>query len=231
MESFLEKKVSVQWVISTTLDEAGLHKGISINISVFGRTIDSSAVPSDTPDSLLTLDLTSVHSLQRIDAMTSVVVALNEARLQSRRPNIIPAFSDSLLKFGQDSRSIQLADVLKVISAQISDEDEEQLEAVAPRAFRKDYIERKGLDKMHAKITEGSRRFLQGLAWGVIVAEVSQHPQEAQLGGIPSVVQRVRGFLNIRFKEAGKWNSDLTVTSQWKFKTKHRLSTTRLYGH
>jgi nuclear pore complex protein Nup93 len=143
--------------------------------------------------------------------MTSVVVALNEARLQSRRPNIIPALSDALLKFGQDSRSIQLADVLKVISAQISDEDEEQVEGVAPRAFRKDYIERKGLNKMHAKITEGSRRFLQGLAWGVIVAEVSQHPQEAQLGGIPSVVQRVRGFLNIRFKEGGKWNSDLTV--------------------
>jgi hypothetical protein len=31
------------------------------------------------------------------------------------------------------------------------------------------------------------------------------------VGGIPSVVQRVRGFLNIRFKEGGKWNPDLTV--------------------
>lgn len=31
------------------------------------------------------------------------------------------------------------------------------------------------------------------------------------MGGIPSVVQRVRGFLNVRFKEGGKWNPDLTV--------------------
>ena len=92
-----------------------------------------------------------------------------------------------------------------------ADEDEEEVGAIPPRAYRKDYIERKGLSKMNARITDGSRRFLEGLAWSLVVAEVSQHPQEAQLGGIPSVVQRVRGFLNIRFKEGGKWHSDLTV--------------------
>ena len=173
--------------------------------------MDSSVHQPDTPDSLLSLDLTSVHSLQRVNAMIDVVVALNDSRMQSRRPNLIPALSDAILRLGSDSRSIQLADALKVITAQITDEDEEEVEAVPPRAFRKDYIERKALNKMNARITDGSRRFLEGLAWGVVVAEVSQHPQEAQLGGIPSVVQRVRGFLNIRFKEGGKWNPDLTV--------------------
>jgi hypothetical protein len=147
------------------------------DFSVFGRTMDTSVSHSDTPESLLTLDLSSVHSLQRIDAMSAVVIALNESRMQSRRPNLIPALSDAILRLGPDSRSIQLADVLKVISAQITDEDDEAVETVAPRAFRKDYIERKGLDKMNAQITDGSRRFLEGLAWGVVVAEVSRHPQ------------------------------------------------------
>lgn len=147
------------------------------DFSVFGRTMDTSISHSDTPESLLTLDLSSVHSLQRIDAMSAVVVALNESRMQSRRPNLIPAISDAILRLGPDSRSIQLADVLKVISAQITDEDDEAVETVAPRAFRKDYIERKGLDKMNAQIGDGSRRFLESLAWGVVVAEVSQHPQ------------------------------------------------------
>jgi len=173
--------------------------------------MDSSVQQPDTPDSLLALDLNSVHSLQRVNAMTDVIVALNDSRMQSRRPNLIPALSDAILKFGSDSRSIQLADALKVITAQITDEDEEEVQSVPPRAFRKDYIERKALGKMNASITDGSRRFLEGLAWGVVVGEVSQHPQEAQLGGIPSVVQRVRGFLNIRFKEGGKWHPDLTV--------------------
>jgi len=132
---------------------------------------------SDTSDSLLTLDLTSVHSLQRIDAMTSVVKSLNDSRMQCRRPNLIPALSDAILRFGSDSRSVQLADALKIITAQITDEEEEEVEHVAPRAFRQDYIERKGLEKMNTRITEGSRRFLEGLAWGVVITEVAQHPQ------------------------------------------------------
>src|SRR5579859_4273720 len=155
-----------------------------LTVSVFGRTMESSVQQPDSPDSLLALDLTSVHSLQRVNALIDVVVALNDSRMQSRRPNLIPALSDAILRLGSDSRSIQLADVLKVIAAQITDDDEEDVEAVPPRAFRKDYIERKGLDKMNARITDGSRRFLEGLAWGVVVAEVNQHPQEAQLGGI-----------------------------------------------
>ena len=185
--------------------------------------MDVSMQQADSSDSLLNLDLTSVHSLQRIDAMTAVVKALNDSRMQSRRPNIIPALSEALLKFGADSRSVQLSDALKVITAQITDDEDEDVESVAPRAFRKDYIERKGLEKMNTRITDGSQRFLEGLAWGVVVSEVAQHPQvrpltfnqvdfqEAQVGGIPSVVQRVRGFLNVRFKEAGKWNADLAV--------------------
>jgi hypothetical protein len=152
--------------------------GIS-NVSVFGRTMDTSIQQSETSDSLLTLDLTSVHSLQRVDAMANVVRALNDSRMQSRRPNLIPALSDAILRQGGDSRSIQLADALKVITSQITDEDDEEVESVAPRAFRKDYIERKGLEKMNSKITDGSRRFLEGLAWGVVVSEVSQHPQVA----------------------------------------------------
>jgi hypothetical protein len=132
---------------------------------------------SETSDSLLTLDLTSVHSLQRVDAMANVVRALNDSRIQSRRPILIPALSDAILRQGGDSRSIQLADVLKVITSQITDEDDEEVESVPPRAFRRDYIERKGLEKMNTKITDGSRRFLEGLAWGAVVSEVSQHPQ------------------------------------------------------
>ena len=211
MERPLEKKVKAQSVSSKPSEGAGLTSKKLSNVSVFGRTMDISMQQPDTPDSLLTLDLTSVHSLQRVNALVDVIVALNDSRMQSHRPNLIPALSDAILKLGSDSRSIQLADALKVITAQITDEDEEEVGAIPPRAYRKDYIERKGLSKMNARITDGSRRFLEGLAWGLVVAEVSQHPQEAQLGGIPSVVQRVRGFLNIRFKEGGKWHSDLTV--------------------
>ena len=167
----------------------------------------------DTPDSLLSLDLTSVQSLQRTEAMGNVVKALNESRLAGRRPNLIPALSEAFLRQGSDSRSVQLADALKVIGCQITEDDDEELETVPPRAFRKDYIERKGLAKMNNRITDGSRRFLEGLAWGLVVSEVSQHPQEAQIGGIPSVVQRVRGFLNIRLKEGGKWLPDLQVVN------------------
>ena len=143
--------------------------------------MDVTMQQADSPDSLFNLDLTSVHSLQRIDAMTAVVKALNDSRMQSRRPNLIQALSDAILRFGGDSRSVQLADALKVITAQITDEDDEEVESVAPRAFKMDYIERKGLEKMNTRIAEGSRRFLEGLAWGVVVSEVAQHPQVAFL--------------------------------------------------
>jgi hypothetical protein len=155
-----------------------INRRMTSNISVFGRTLGPSTMQQpETSDSLLNLDLTSVHSLQRIDAMTAVINSLNESRLQSRRPNLIPALSDAILRFGSDSRSVQLADALKVITSQITDEDEDEVENVAPRAFRKDYIERRGVERMNSRITDGSRRFLEGLAWGVVVSEVSQHPQ------------------------------------------------------
>ena len=129
-------------------------------------------------DTILMLDLTSVRSLHRVEAMTTVIKDLNDARSQSsRRSNLIPALSEAILKFGADSRSVQLADALKVIGAQITDEEDEPLEAVNFRAFRKDYIERKGLEKMSERITEGSRRFLEELAWRVVISEISQHPQ------------------------------------------------------
>ena len=127
---------------------------------------------------MLTLDLTSVHSLQRIEALTAVIKTLNDTRSQpSPRATLIPALSDAILRFGADSRSVQLADALKVISAQITNEEDEPLEAINFRAFRREYIERKAVGKMSERITEGSRRFLEGLAWGVVISEISQHPQ------------------------------------------------------
>jgi nuclear pore complex protein Nup93 len=142
--------------------------------------------------------------------MANVIKSLNESRMQSRRPNLLTALSEAILSQGSDSRSVQLADALRIITNHIIDEDGDS-DAIAPRASRVEYIERKGLKKIRTQICEGSQRFLENLAWGVVVSEVSQHPQEARVGGIPSVVHRVRGFLNIRFKEGTKWNSDLTV--------------------
>jgi len=139
--------------------------------------MDITLQQQDTPESLLSLDLTTVKALQKVDAMTAVVINLNDSRLAGRRPNLIPGLSDAILKLGSDSRSVQLADALKVISAQIVDDEEDGIESVAPRAFRKNYIERKGLDTMNMKITDGSRQFLERLAWGVVISEVSQHPQ------------------------------------------------------
>lgn len=139
--------------------------------------MDTSVRQPDSAESMLTLDLTSVHSLQRVEAMTSVVKDLNEARSKAAvRPNLIPALSEAMLRLGSDSRSVQLADALKVISAQITEEDE-PLEAVSGRAFKKEYIQRRGLERMSERITEGSKRFLEGLAWGVVISEISQHPQ------------------------------------------------------
>jgi hypothetical protein len=210
----LEKRkgiVNGDSTMKDTLGPIGQFEGFAKS-SVFGRTTDSTMQQADSPDAALTLDLNSVQSLQRVNALADIVVSLDEHRLQNRRMDVISALSAAITKFGVDSRSIQLADALKAIAAQITDDEDDSLESIAPRAFRKDYIERKGLEKMNVRICEGSRRFLEQLAWGVVLSEIAQHPQEAQLGGIPSVVSRVRGFLNIRFKEGGKWDSDLTVS-------------------
>jgi len=165
-----------------TLGRAGIFLNIGQRLmgSVFGRTMETSVGGSNSEDTILTLDLTSVRSLHRVEAMTTVIRDLNDARSQGRRSNLIPALSEAILKFGADSRSVQLTDALKVIRAQITDEEDEPLEAVNFRAFRQDYIDRKGLEKMSERITDGSRRFLEGLAWGVVISEISQHPQ-AQL--------------------------------------------------
>lgn len=39
-------------------------------------------------------------------------------------------------------------------------------------------------------------------------AEIIRNPHEAQMGGVPSVLNKVRAFLNVRYLRNNRWQKD-----------------------
>ncbi|OKL61982.1 hypothetical protein UA08_02684 [Talaromyces atroroseus] len=70
------------------------------------------------------------------------------------------------------------------------------------RVFANDYLNEvstsKGATSMRKRIVEGSRVYLEQLFYSEVEAAIAKNPREAQLGGIPSTINRIRAYIRLR---------------------------------
>lgn len=79
-----------------------------------------------------------------------------------------------------------------------------------PRQFVRDYLDDQPNSasslRMRKRILDGSRTFLETRFLEEVDAELKKHPNEALVGGVPSLLNKIRGYVRARmaFKEFGE---------------------------
>lgn len=74
--------------------------------------------------------------------------------------------------------------------------------AIKERQFSEDYLNEslssRGATNMRKRIVEGSRTFLEKLFYNEVENMIARNPREAQLGGIPTVINKIRAYIRLR---------------------------------
>ncbi|KAK9241385.1 Nup93/Nic96-domain-containing protein [Lipomyces kononenkoae] len=132
----------------------------------------------------------------------AVIAALNNCRLERRSMPLIPEMAEVSKSFGTDTRTQQLSDSWTMLACVIPPDS-------AERKFAHDYSESaedspEGVN-MKKLIIRGSRHYLEMQFFNLVESDIAKYPQEAQLGGIPSVENKILAYLKLRFLKNGVW--------------------------
>ena len=78
------------------------------------------------------------------------------------------------------------------------------------RAYLSDPESRESVS-LRRQIASGARQALEEQYWDILERTVHSRPMEARLGGDPSVSNKVRSFLLVRFYRNGEWEDRIEV--------------------
>jgi nuclear pore complex protein Nup93 len=67
---------------------------------------------------------------------------------------------------------------------------------------------------LRRQIAKGAREALEEQYWDILERTVHSRPMEARLGGDPSISNKVRAFLLVRFYKNGEWEDRIEVRAQ-----------------
>lgn len=82
------------------------------------------------------------------------------------------------------------------------------------RKYARAYLgdpERKEALELRRQIAAGAQRSLEAQYWDVITRTIAARPQQAALGGDPSVAAHVKAYLNVKFYSQGAWEERLEL--------------------
>ncbi|ODM21671.1 hypothetical protein SI65_02515 [Aspergillus cristatus] len=133
------------------------------------------------------------------------VQLLNSARLQGHTFPVLHEFSGVEQHAGGDVPR-QLFDAYQALIC-IVNESPKVMSASDPgsiqeRRFSEDYLDetpnsRRAIN-LRKRIVEGSRSFLEKSFYDEVENVIAKNPREAQLGGIPSVINKIRAYVRLR---------------------------------
>ncbi|KAJ5565254.1 hypothetical protein N7513_001496 [Penicillium frequentans] len=133
------------------------------------------------------------------------VQQLNLVRLQGRTYPVLHQFSEVEMQTGGDAPR-QLFDAYQALVSIVGESPNitgaEDRDAVKERQYATDYLEesshsRKAIN-LKKKILEGSRGFLERMFYTEVENLITKNPREAQLGGIPTVTNKIRAYIRLR---------------------------------
>lgn len=166
-----------------------------------GRAVLGSSSGSEFTD----VDTSPPTSTEAMRDYITVVQELNRARQSGKSYNISQRFHEISISLGSDIRSKQMQDVWKILS-EITGESSGR--SLPERKYAHAYIDSGNSHdaiKLRRKIAAGAKQFLEKQYFENLELEISRNPMEAQLGGVPSVHNKIRASLNLMFAEKGRW--------------------------
>ncbi|PGG96178.1 nuclear pore complex protein Nup93 [Blastomyces parvus] len=142
---------------------------------------------------------------EKIRHFATNVQALNEARLQERVFPILHQFAETELVAGGDVPR-QLIEAYHALINMVNESPNSaslsEPGVLKERQFADDYLDEGlhsvGATRMRKRIIEGSRKFLEQLFYKEVEAIIAKNPREAQLGGVPSITNKIRAYIRLR---------------------------------
>jgi nuclear pore complex protein Nup93 len=71
---------------------------------------------------------------------------------------------------------------------------------------------------LRRQIASGAREALEEQYWDILDRTVQARPMQAQLGGDPSIANKVRAFLLVRYYKNGEWEDHIQVCKPFLYK-------------
>ncbi|PYI12106.1 NIC-domain-containing protein [Aspergillus sclerotiicarbonarius CBS 121057] len=130
---------------------------------------------------------------------------LNSARLHARTFPVLHEFSDVEGHVGGDAPR-QMYDAYRALISIVGESPNvtniSDPAALAERQFSGDYLDEvpnsRRAVSLRKRIVEGSRSFLEKLFYDEVENVITKNPREAQLGGIPTVTNKIRAYIRLR---------------------------------
>ncbi|KAL2866812.1 linker nucleoporin NIC96 [Aspergillus lucknowensis] len=133
------------------------------------------------------------------------VQSLNSTRLKGRNFPILHEFSDVEKHAGGDVPRQLFGAYRALISIVGESPDAADLPtpgAVKERQFSEEYLNETPSSQqainLRKRIVDGSRKFLEKSFYDEVEGAIAKNPREAQLGGIPTVVNKIRAYIRLR---------------------------------
>ncbi|KAL4877258.1 Nup93/Nic96-domain-containing protein [Aspergillus karnatakaensis] len=130
------------------------------------------------------------------------VQSLNSARLQARSFPVLHEFSDVENHAGGDVPR-QLFNAYRALIEIVGETDDpEGFRALKERQLAEDYLNEAPNSpqsvNLRKRILGGSRKFLENLCYREVEESIAKNPREAQIGGIPTVINKIRAYIRLR---------------------------------
>ncbi|GAA5930513.1 hypothetical protein JCM3775_003790, partial [Rhodotorula graminis] len=152
-----------------------------------------------------------------------VIRRLNEFRKEGFAFGLVSALGEaSVGSSSGDSRATQTTETWRLLSHLVQERDvlngEFQRTALQERQYAQAYLaedqEQQGAVELRRMIGDGAKGYLEEQFLAYVEKTLASRPAEASLGGVPSIQNKIRAFLNVKYQKNGKWaNSALEIAN------------------
>ncbi|KAF7731037.1 Nucleoporin NIC96 [Penicillium ucsense] len=130
---------------------------------------------------------------------------LNFARLQGKTYPVLGQFMEVEMSSGGDVPQ-QLVSAYRALISIVQESpgitDKSDPRAVRERQFASEYLDEspksRSSIKLKNKILQGTRTYLEKAFYSEVENAIAKNPREAQLGGIPSTINKIRAYIRLR---------------------------------
>jgi len=191
--------------------QAGTSFGTSrLSKSVLGGSVsrgpNRASLFTDVAEQTAAFEITSApedpYLRSKQEKYAAKVKELNSARLQEVNYSLVEEFARVELEAGGDTPE-HLMEAYRALRMITKEKD-----AIKARQYAKSYLEDNPgkSTALRKQILDGAREYLEDSFYGNVDKLVSTNPREANLGGVPSKINKVRAYLRIR---AGRKDLDI----------------------
>ncbi|GAA5858920.1 hypothetical protein JCM8547_007156 [Rhodosporidiobolus lusitaniae] len=145
-----------------------------------------------------------------------VIRRLNEFRKEGYAFGLVNALGEANVGGNAgDARSAQTTDTWRLLSRLVNERDvlngEFQRTALQERQYAQGYLskdqEGEGAREVRRMVADGARGWLEEQFLAYVEKTLASRPAEAALGGVPSIQNKIRAFLNVKYLKNGRWSN------------------------